>query len=220
MYVITKICSAALHGVKAVEVEVEVSSRDSEKPGTIIVGLPDAAVRESAQRVMTALTASALPFGIGVNTVNLAPADLKKEGPSFDLPIALAMIACAQEQDLRELAKDIVVVGELALDGALRPVKGALSIALGAKKFGRRRVLVPAANAREAALVSGIEVYGIPNLHEAWKFISGEKVLAPEPKPALNARGPTDSLVDLDEVKGQHQVKRALEIAAAGGHNF
>ena len=168
---ITKVYSAALLGVEAAEVEVEVSSRDSEKPGTIIVGLPDAAVRESAQRVMTALTASALPFGIGVNTVNLAPADLKKEGPSFDLPIALAMTACAQEHDLTELAKDIVVVGELALDGALRPIKGALSIALGAKQFGRRRVLVPAANAREAAMVGGIEVYGISNLHEAWKFI-------------------------------------------------
>ena len=199
---------------------MEVSSRDSEKPGTIIVGLPDAAVRESAQRVMTALTASALPFGIGVNTVNLAPADLKKEGPSFDLPIALAMTACAQEHDLTELAKDIVVVGELALDGALRPIKGALSIALGAKQFGRRRVLVPAANAREAAMVGGIEVYGISNLHEAWKFISGEKALAPEPKPALNSRIQSDSHVDLDEVKGQHQVKRALEIAAAGGHNL
>lgn len=217
---ITKIYSAALLGVEAAEVEVEVSSRDSEKPSTIIVGLPDAAVRESAQRVTTALTASALSFGYGVNTVNLAPADLKKEGPSFDLPIALAMTACSQGHDLTELAKDIVVVGELALDGSLRPIKGALSIALGAKKFGRRRILVPEANAREAAMVSGIEVYGIANLHEAWKFISGEKALAPEPKPALNSRRPTDSLVDLDEVKGQHQVKRALEIAAAGGHNL
>ena len=217
---ITKIYSAALLGVESAEVEVEVSSRDSEKMGTIIVGLPDAAVRESAQRVTTALTASALPFGYGINTVNLAPADLKKEGPSFDLPIALAMTACAQDEDLSKLTDDLLVVGELALDGALRPVKGALSIALGAKKSGRRRVIVPAANASEAAMVSGIEVYGISNLHEAWKFISGEKVLAPEPKPALKARSESHSLVDLDEVKGQHQVKRALEITAAGGHNL
>lgn len=217
---ITKIYSAALLGVESVEVEVEVSSRDSEKMGTIIVGLPDAAVRESAQRVTTALTACALPFGYGINTVNLAPADLKKEGPSFDLPIALAMTACAQDEDISQLLRDIVVVGELALDGTLRPVKGALSIALGAKNSGRRRLLVPAPNAREAAMVSGIEVYGLENLHEAWKFISGEKTLAPEPKPALISNRDAEAHLDLDEVKGQHQVKRAFEIAAAGGHNL
>ncbi|MDB4541299.1 YifB family Mg chelatase-like AAA ATPase [Akkermansiaceae bacterium] len=217
---ITKIYSAALLGVESAEVEVEVSSRDSEKMGTIIVGLPDAAVRESAQRVTTALTASALPFGYGINTVNLAPADLKKEGPSFDLPIALAMTACAQDEDISQLLRDIVVVGELALDGTLRPVKGALSIALGAKNAGHRRLLVPAPNAREAAMVSGIEVYGLENLHEAWKFISGEKNLAPEAKPALIANRDAEAHLDLDEVKGQHQVKRALEIATAGGHNL
>ncbi|MGJ8697419.1 MAG: YifB family Mg chelatase-like AAA ATPase [Verrucomicrobiaceae bacterium] len=217
---IAKVYSAALLGVEAAEVEVEVSSRDSEKMGTIIVGLPDAAVRESAQRVTTALTASALPFGYGINTVNLAPADLRKEGPSFDLPIALAMTACAQNEDISALTEDLLIVGELALDGTLRPIKGALSIALGAKNNGRRRVLVPAANAREAAMVSGVEVYGIENLHEAWKFISGAKTLAPEPKPALRSRSLDQPTIDLDEVKGQHQVKRALEIAAAGGHNL
>ena len=217
---IAKLYSAALQGVDSAEVEVEVSSRDSEKSVTIIVGLPDAAVRESAQRVTTALTASALPFGYGVQTVNLAPASIKKEGPSFDLPIALAMTACAQNFDLSKLTEDLLVVGELALDGTLRPVKGALSIALGAKARGRRRVLVPKANAREAALVSGVEVYGIENLHEAWKFVSGEKTLAPECKPALRSPARDGIALDLDEVKGQHQVKRALEIAAAGGHNI
>jgi magnesium chelatase family protein len=216
---ITKIYSAALVGVEAAVVEVEVSSRDSEKMSIITVGLPDAAVRESSQRVTTALTASALQYGYGATTINLAPADLKKEGPSFDLPIALAMTACAQEYELAPHADDLLCVGELALDGSLRSVKGVLSIVLTAKKNGRRRVLVPAANAREAAMVSGIEVYGVENLHEAWKFISGEKALAPEPKPALRS-ATAQSGLDLDEVKGQHTVKRALEIAAAGGHHL
>ncbi|MDB4436099.1 ATP-binding protein, partial [Akkermansiaceae bacterium] len=130
------------------------------------------------------------------------------------------MTACAQDEDISQLLRDIVVVGELALDGTLRPVKGALSIALGAKNAGHRRLLVPAPNAREAAMVSGIEVYGLENLHEAWKFISGEKNLAPEAKPALIANRDAEAHLDLDEVKGQHQVKRALEIATAGGHNL
>jgi magnesium chelatase family protein len=161
--VISKIYSAALRGVEAVEVEVEVAAREADgaNAGRInIVGLPDAAVRESGDRVTTAILASALNFVYGVHTVNLAPADLKKEGPSFDLPIALAMIACEQEEELSQ-ARDLMIVGELALDGTLRPVKGALSIALGAKAAGRRRLLLPEQNAREAAMVSGLEVYGL-----------------------------------------------------------
>ena len=128
------------------------------------------------KRVTTALTASALPFGYGVQTVNLAPASIKKEGPSFDLPIALAMTACAQNFDLSKLTEDLLVVGELALDGTPAAREGrTLSIALGAKARGRRRVLVPEANAREAALVSGVEVYGIENLHEGLEVCQWRK---------------------------------------------
>jgi magnesium chelatase family protein len=221
--VIAKVYSAALRGVEAVEVEVEVSARaaDGGNAGRInIVGLPDAAVRESGDRVTTAITASAFNYVYGVHTVNLAPADLRKEGPSFDLPIALAMIACEQEEELPH-ARDLMIVGELALDGSLRPVKGALSIALGAKAAGRKRLLLPEQNAREAAMVTGIEVFGLKSLHEAWQFITGKDATrAPEPRPSLVQSRNRGHAADLDEVKGQHNVKRALEIAAAGGHNI
>ena len=128
---ITKLYSAALRGVDALEVEVEVNARGSETPGVIIVGLPDAAVRESSQRVTSAIIASALELDVGIKTVNLAPADLKKEGPSFDLPIALAMAGASGTKILE--TEGFCVVGELGLDGTVRPVKGVLSIALEAR---------------------------------------------------------------------------------------
>lgn len=151
--------------------------------------------------------------------MNLAPADLKKEGPSFDLPIALAMIAASRTKAFQ--ADDCCVVGELGLDGAVRPVEGVLSIALEAKRRGRTRVLVPEANAPEAAVIEGIQVYPIRSLREAWDFLEGEIVVPPF---HLDRRAFFDSHrayeVDFDEVRGQHFVKRALEVAATGNHNL
>ena len=217
---ITKLHSAALQGVDAVEVEVEVNAPGIGQPRMIIVGLPDAAVRESAERVASAVRASALSMDDGIITVNLAPADLKKQGPSFDLPIALAVAANAVNCPMLE-AQDCHIVGELALDGKLRPVKGVLSVALEAKARGKKRLLVPEENAREAAVVDGIEVFGVGALRQAFDFLMGQELLAPtcvdheaESPERMNYGA------DLDEVKGQYHVKRALEVSAAGGHNL
>ena len=216
---ITRLFSAALRGVDAQEVEVEVNVRGADKPVIIVVGLPDAAVRESSQRVISAIGASALNLEDGVKTVNLAPADLKKEGPSFDLPIALAMVAASRTKPFK--CDDCCVVGELGLDGAVRPVKGVLSIALEAKRRRRTRVLVPEANAPEAAVIEGIQVFPIRCLKDAWDFLIGDMVIPPfhlDRQAFFNSHRNYE--VDFDEVRGQHHVKRALEVAAAGNHNL
>src|SRR3989449_5124892 len=155
---LSKVCSAAVNGIEAYPVEVEVNSGWGDTV-VVIVGLPDAAVKESRDRVSTAISNSGFRFPMGRSTINLAPADVKKEGPSFDLPIAVGMLAASEQLESDQL-ENFVMVGELALTGAVRSVKGVLPIALRAREQGKRGVLVPPENAAEAAVVAGLE--GIP----------------------------------------------------------
>ncbi len=215
----TRVFSAALQGVEAIQVEVEVNTGVG-NPLVIVVGLPDAAVRESKDRVTTAIANSGFRWPRERTTINLAPADTKKEGPSFDLPIAIGMIAVAERAELTRLER-CFVIGELALTGEIRPIKGALPIAVEARNQGKKAIILPAVNAPEAAIVEGIEVYGVRNLREAYEFLSQKKDLIPYKGNAaerLNSYSGDD--VDFSEVKGQHQVKRAIEVAMAGGHNL
>jgi magnesium chelatase family protein len=216
---LSRVLSAAVNGIEAYPVEVEVNAGWGETV-VVIVGLPDAAVKESRDRVATALTNSAFKFPMGRTTINLAPADVKKEGPSFDLPIAIGMLAASEQIETDQL-DNFVMVGELALTGAVRPVKGVLPVAIRARAEGRTGLLVPPENAAEAAVVAGLKVIPVQNLREAANFLEGEIKIAPV-KVDLSKifDQPHEEDVDFSEVKGQESVKRALEIAAAGGHNI
>lgn len=227
---ITRLYSAALLGIDGLEVQVEVDVRPVKDTGRIsIVGLPDAAVRESIQRVTSALANRAFfcPGELLV-TVNLAPADVRKQGPGFDLPIALGLAMAVQREveSIPEAYKrrvplhtdDWCMVGELALDGCVRGVRGVLPLAVAAKRAGRRYMLVSPENAAEAAVVEGLQVYAAANLSEAWDILSS--VSSFTPVQADTAADAEAEEVDFDEVKGQPYARRAMEIAAAGGHNI
>lgn len=216
---LTKVYSAAVHGIDAFPVTIETLA----ERGAIftMVGLADTAIKESQTRISSALTACGLQWPHVRLTINLSPADVKKEGASFDLPIAIGILAASQQIPADDLAS-YMIAGELSLDGTVQPVRGVLSMAIRARQMGFKRMVVPSANATEAAVVNDVEVYGVDNLTQAVSLIRGEGGLQPTVVDTRREFARHAEAYDMDfaDVKGQEMVKRAFEVACAGGHNI
>lgn len=216
---LVKVFGSAVHGIDAIAVTIEVAV--DKGIGLCIVGLPDTSVKESHERIRSALKESGQEFPRRQVVINMAPADIKKEGASYDLPLALGILAADEKMRSDELDQ-YMIMGELSLDGSVQPIKGVLPMAIKAREMGFKGIIIPKANAREAAVVNKLEVYGVENITEVIGFFNHlntlEQTIVDTRKEFFDAGVEYD--FDFSEVKGQENVKRALEVACAGGHNI